>query len=400
MAILNFQINNIGESGQIPKFIYLDTNDNLPIVTSPGYLNQFVAQGNAVSDSDMALVSLRPTPSSRNITTRLFTVHFDSGDWNLVPSASSVEGAENLGAGEGVYAGIVSTNLTFKSLSANGGIAITSTPTEVKIQATGGLFDPSNSYTFTGDEQFDGGFGVNSGGFVSIKGTTMEVVATGNNLSVRSDTDDVQVTANNGNVSIYSLNTTISANNGLNIYTNTGGNIQVNTNSGNFQVFAGAGPTPGQISLGATDEIFIYSNTKDIGITGDLNVSISATTGNASLNAPGTNIAATNLGLLGGVVAMSGLNISNVTGDVQFGAQNGAVLIGALNNTLDLVAGTIMTLSAATKLDLSSSSIIMELITDQAPVVAAPTISLPAGFKYLVIDENVGPDQYKIYKMG
>lgn len=81
MAILNSQIDTIGQSGQIPKFIYLETDNSVGEITTAGFLNHFVAQGNNVSQTEMALVVTKE-PSGAP-TTGLYTISFASGDWSL-----------------------------------------------------------------------------------------------------------------------------------------------------------------------------------------------------------------------------------------------------------------------------------------------------------------------------
>jgi len=64
MAILGFQLFNIGESGNVPQFIYLNTNNTIAQVTTTGYLSHLIQQGNEVKNADMALVVTKATPTS------------------------------------------------------------------------------------------------------------------------------------------------------------------------------------------------------------------------------------------------------------------------------------------------------------------------------------------------
>jgi len=83
MPILSFQIAPIGQSGQVPGFIYIQTNDNYATVITPGYLNHFVAEGNQLNTTDMALVSTTVTPNSVP-TVNLFKITYSGGNWTLV----------------------------------------------------------------------------------------------------------------------------------------------------------------------------------------------------------------------------------------------------------------------------------------------------------------------------
>lgn len=88
MTILNFQISNVGEVGVTPRFIYLDTNNTVAQVTATGYLNKFVANGNKVAETDMAVVATRATPNAKEVAVNLFNVTFASGNWSLTANST------------------------------------------------------------------------------------------------------------------------------------------------------------------------------------------------------------------------------------------------------------------------------------------------------------------------
>jgi hypothetical protein len=94
MPIISIDVNALGMSGVKPKAIFIDTNDTENEVVVDGYLNHIVAQGIPVSNSDIALVTTRPTPNSSDITTAWYGITFSNGDWNLV--------AQGGGGGAGV----------------------------------------------------------------------------------------------------------------------------------------------------------------------------------------------------------------------------------------------------------------------------------------------------------
>lgn len=83
MTILNFTLDTVGQSGQVPRFIYMNTNDTVAVVTTAGYLNKFVAQGNEIAETDMAVVVTRSTPNARAAQVNLFDVSYSDGDWFL-----------------------------------------------------------------------------------------------------------------------------------------------------------------------------------------------------------------------------------------------------------------------------------------------------------------------------
>lgn len=93
MTILNIQADVIGQSGIVPKFIYIDTNNTVGQVTGTGFLNGAVEQGLSISESQMALVVTRPSPSSPVAQTGLYNIVRSGENWNLVPiSAGSSAG--------------------------------------------------------------------------------------------------------------------------------------------------------------------------------------------------------------------------------------------------------------------------------------------------------------------
>lgn len=83
MAIKNFQISSVGDVGVVPRFIYFDTDDTIATVTTAGYLNKFVAQGNLIAETDMGVVVTRATPNARAAQVNLFDISFSGGDWSF-----------------------------------------------------------------------------------------------------------------------------------------------------------------------------------------------------------------------------------------------------------------------------------------------------------------------------
>jgi len=88
MSILNFQLGQVGEEGIEPRFIFFNTNDTVATVTTAGYLNKFVEQGNKVSETDMAVVVTRLTPNARVAQVNLFNVSFSAGDWSFTANST------------------------------------------------------------------------------------------------------------------------------------------------------------------------------------------------------------------------------------------------------------------------------------------------------------------------
>jgi len=90
MAILNIVTSVTGLVGVTPRIVYIDTNDTLATVTTTGYLNKAQQDGASLKESDMALVTLRATPSATSIQVAWLEVAYSSGNWSLVASSSSI----------------------------------------------------------------------------------------------------------------------------------------------------------------------------------------------------------------------------------------------------------------------------------------------------------------------
>jgi hypothetical protein len=88
MAILNFLLNAIGNTGNVPRFVFLNTNDTVATVSTAGYLNHFVSQGNQLFETDMAVVVTRTTPNAFTATVDLFNVTFSGGNWSLTTNST------------------------------------------------------------------------------------------------------------------------------------------------------------------------------------------------------------------------------------------------------------------------------------------------------------------------
>lgn len=83
MGILNFSLQSVGQTGQDPSIIYFNTDNTVAEVTTAGYLNKFVAQGNIILDSQVAVVATRTTPNARVSSANYYTISFSGGNWTL-----------------------------------------------------------------------------------------------------------------------------------------------------------------------------------------------------------------------------------------------------------------------------------------------------------------------------
>lgn len=89
MAILNIVTSVTGLVGVTPRVVYIDTNDTLATVTTAGYLNAAQANGASFKESDMALVTIKSSPSAVAVQVAWLEVSYSSGDWSLVAAQST-----------------------------------------------------------------------------------------------------------------------------------------------------------------------------------------------------------------------------------------------------------------------------------------------------------------------
>ena len=89
MAILNVVTSVTGLVGVTPRVIYIDTNDTLATVTTAGYLNAAQANGAGFKESDMALVTIKSSPSALAVQVAWLEVSYSAGDWSLVAAQST-----------------------------------------------------------------------------------------------------------------------------------------------------------------------------------------------------------------------------------------------------------------------------------------------------------------------
>lgn len=83
MPILNFNLNNVGQTGVNPSFIYIETNDTQTEVLATGYLNGIQSQTGLLNESMLAIVTTKTSPSAASIDVGTYELAFSSGNWSL-----------------------------------------------------------------------------------------------------------------------------------------------------------------------------------------------------------------------------------------------------------------------------------------------------------------------------
>jgi hypothetical protein len=86
MSIKSFSFQNVGQAGQTPTILYLDTNDTLATVTASGYLNGLVRENVPISTSMIACVKTKTNPNASTSSVGLFDIQNTSGVWSIIPN--------------------------------------------------------------------------------------------------------------------------------------------------------------------------------------------------------------------------------------------------------------------------------------------------------------------------
>jgi len=129
MPIISTSFNDIGNAGQVPTLVRIETDDSLSTVMSTGYLNVLKDQNLPLSQDSIALVSTGV--GSHKAVTALSMV-YSNGDWSL----AVMEGYQASGGGGG---GLPFVNVSGISQSASvnvGYIIGNSSQTTVTLPAT------------------------------------------------------------------------------------------------------------------------------------------------------------------------------------------------------------------------------------------------------------------------
>ncbi len=106
MPILSTNFNDIGNAGQFPSLIRIDTDDSLSTVLSVGYLNVLKDQNLPLSEDTVALVS---TGVGVHKAVTALAMVFLNGNWSL----EVMEGYEPTGGGQGIsFVGLPGTSKT------------------------------------------------------------------------------------------------------------------------------------------------------------------------------------------------------------------------------------------------------------------------------------------------
>ncbi len=489
MTILSVNINEAGQAGVSPRLIRLETNNTMGEVQVAGYLDPIVKEGITLTEYDLAFVSTKVSPSSKEITVGIYNVSFSGGKWSLVlyphflpppfgvwllggnseagPQVLSADddvtlqsntgdinllapnpgGFANIEADDvhitgntnvivdgstfdfhssGVTSIVADTDLTLQgaqvfipgltsATTANVVYYDTVTGKLTYDPAGGGGFDPTANYDLSttpisGSWVHTGKFNVASQNHDIVLSNSTIIppfppdnlgdffIYAQKRLSIGSETGNTEISSDTGEVNITAF-TDASLTCALpgGVLTLTGD--QVGCNFGVSTLFqGGAGST-----FGVTCDSSLSLSTAD----GPVNISASGAGGIFTISGSQNS----SISSLNNLTAQAGdfLALEAVSNDVTIDAQNGSIIETALGITLstnipggtgiDLIAavdlgltaftGSIF-LSAATDIELNAVGSTRFILGTVASVAAAPTISLPVGYSYVVAEDATG----------
>lgn len=159
MAILSFNVNILGQAGNFPSEIIIETNDTLATVTTAGYLNGLHSEMVPLVTGMMALVSTKTTPNATSSSSSWLNVIYSNGDWSL----TSIGVAPGSIITPTIANHIATYNDTVGTLTEDPATAISGGNIQAGLSGAAGHFASFPSAATTG--QFDFTAVANSGNF-------------------------------------------------------------------------------------------------------------------------------------------------------------------------------------------------------------------------------------------
>lgn len=99
MPIKQIRTDSIGQSGDVPKIVYISSDDTFATVTATGYLNPLVRQKYNIRESDVVLITTKTSPSSTAVQVSWLEVSKSGNNWTLVALTSPSTVASVTGTG-------------------------------------------------------------------------------------------------------------------------------------------------------------------------------------------------------------------------------------------------------------------------------------------------------------
>ncbi len=331
MGVISFNTETIGQVGQIPKIIYVHTNDTIAhVTTTPGYLNQIIDQGGTLSPTDLALISTTDAPFAS-----LFSLIFSNGNWS----------------------------------------------TSVYMPPGGVAFNPANSYTITGNWAFNNGFSVTSTsdmplvttGTATFSGTNVNIEANGGILTLVTDTNNILIESSAGNLIVSTSEVFITAAEGNLNLESTFGNVAITSDAAEIDLTAltiNLNASSGNVNLASASgsvtinsfQTMDFESVADItlhtfnnlNLSGDISVTFTSSTGDITFNGVGTNFNVNAFGINAAefqaeITDAVDFTVTN-TFDVQAGLSSMSISSGDFfinsDATLELLSNSDMTITS------------------------------------------------------
>jgi|GEM_PF-3009629 len=180
-----------GVVGVNPRILFLETTEDQAIVFGPGFINELqnnletkVQKGDflfVLFNSDLFQEMAIPQFDANGIITLLPV----AGDIN---TGGPIDGGQNLGFGEGVFAQVAGSLMQFKTLVAGTNVTLSSDANSITINSTA-----SGTGTITGGQNLGVGDGVYSG----VSGPTMQFksLTQGANIILTPGSDSIEIAA-------------------------------------------------------------------------------------------------------------------------------------------------------------------------------------------------------------
>ena len=297
MPILNFKVEQVGNSGVFPAIIYILTNDTLAEVSVTGYLNGIVSGNTPLSDADIALVTTKTTPNARTTQVGWFSVVKSGENWSL--TAPTSEGGVTLPT---IANHIATYTNTLGQLSEDAATAINGGNIQAGLSGTAGYLASFPATAARGSLRI---VGANSAG------DTVTQITNASQAAARTYT-----IPDGGASSSFLL-------------TNSGGTQTIATGSlaltlGSITVAAGnIAATLGSVTAGTT----VTGGTGVVATTGNVSATAGAVSAGTTVTA-GTGITATT----GDIVATTG-NITATAGNITAGSSGHAGVLTSFPGT-------------------------------------------------------------------
>lgn len=183
----------VGQVGDLPGQLLLESTDDLVTITSPGYLS--------ISDNVLPTDFITAVYGTPMVNKQQFNPVFGPNNvitLEIIGGGGSINGAVNIGTGEGIL-GVSGDNITGKTFIAGANITLTPTATDITIAATG-----SGGGTITGIADASTNEGNLAAG-TSGSDVLVKSLIAGSNVVITENSTSVTIAATNSSTGLTTL---------------------------------------------------------------------------------------------------------------------------------------------------------------------------------------------------